>query len=113
MTPEEAFSQAALFFIPRQVKRVIQILHAQRAATVADIAEHLHVTHRHAAMLINQMRKIGVVCVVDKRKACSRGAYYNVYSLGAKDSKPPAKSGVARNRAYRERKKVTIGLWGV
>lgn len=108
MTPEDAFLRAAPHYIPVPMRNAIRFIFAQRAVTITELAAHMNISRTTATYWIEKMRRVGIVCIVDKRKDPGRSGASCVYALGDTDTIPPPKSSTLRVREHRERKRLLI-----
>ncbi len=90
MTHEQALAKLGEKFGPATYRRVVAFLSA-RPSMIEPIAEHLGMSVPVARVLIANMKRIGVVCVVEfvpRGHGNGLGGPRRMYGLGSEDAKP-------------------------
>jgi hypothetical protein len=118
MTHDEALTKTALTFIPDQYRSAIRIL-SESPLSCSELAKQLDTSLEYARVILGNLQKAKVACVVSWRRECKVGTATKVWGLGVKDERQPNKlTPSERSARYRVKKKntsgeVRLGIWGL
>jgi predicted ArsR family transcriptional regulator len=118
MTEFEALIKAGLAFIPAQHRKTIELLD-KKPLSCSELAKQLDTSLEYARVILGNLQKAKVACVVSWRRERKVGTATKVWGLGVKDERqPPKLTASERSARYRVKKKntsgeVRLGIWGL